>query len=406
MKLVHFWDKSYRHKEGVNGVQVIYVNNLLRTLAFSLGGLFSPLYIFLLGFEEKGLIYGLKILILSIVIERIFVIVLSLPMGKLVFRLGFKWSVLLGSLFLSIVFLLPVIFPRSLWLIVVMSILSAFEILLYWLARLSLMSLDGDRGHYGHEVSFMAVTSQVVAILGPFVGGYLVTTGGFRILFAVVAGVSIISSLPMFFVENHKIKDGISVRGMIDFVKSRKNFHLNIAFFGQGINNAIDGFFWVVYFYLIVKNFELIGGITSVITALTILVIYLAGRRFDQQRAQGKHADGRNFTIATYWIALLTFIRPLFTGLVSFVTYDLATSLSGPFWYIPYDSYLFSAGKRAASPLAFFTYREVVYSVGRLGIAMVLFFLISIVPTGLLWWVIFAFSAIGILMTGGLRKES
>jgi len=249
--------------------------------------LFSPLYIFLLGFEERGLIYGLKILILSIVIERIFVIVLSLPMGKLVFRLGFKWSVLLGSLFLSIVFLLPVIFPRSLWLIVVMSILSAFEVLLYWLARLSLMSLDGDRGHYGHEVSFMAVTSQVVAILGPFVGGYLVTTGGFRILFAVVAGVSIISSLPMFFVENHKIKDGISVRGMIDFVKSRKNFHLNIAFFGQGINNAIDGFFWVVYFYLIVKNFELIGGITSVITALTILVIYLAGRRFDQQRYFG-----------------------------------------------------------------------------------------------------------------------
>ncbi len=406
MKLVHFWDKSFRHKEGVGGVGAIYVNNLLRTLAFSLGGLFSPLYIFLLGFEEKGLIYGLKVLILSIVIERIFVIILSLPMGKLVFRLGFKWSVLLGSLFLSNVFLLPVIFPRSLWLIVVMSILSAFEILLYWLARLSLMSLDGDRGHYGHEVSFMAVTSQVVAILGPFVGGYLVTTGGFRNLFAVVAGVSIISSLPMFFVGNHKINDGISVKGLVDFVKNRKNLHLNIAFFGQGINNAIDGLFWVVYFYLIVKSFELVGSITSVITGLTILVIYLAGRQFDQQRARGKHADGRSFTIATCWIAFLTLIRPLFTGLVSFVTYDLATSLSGPYWYIPYDSYLFSAGKRAASPLAFFTYREVVYSVGRLGIAMILFFLITAVSAGFLWWMIFAFSAIGILMTSGLRKES
>jgi hypothetical protein len=268
------------------------------------------------------------------------------------------------------------------------------------------MSLDGDRGHYGHEVSFMALTSQIVSILGPFVGGYLVTTGGFRNLFAVVAGISIISSLPMFFVYNHKINDGISIGGMIDFVKSRKNLHLNIAFFGQGINNAIDGFFWVVYFYLIVKSFELVGGITSVITALTILVIYLAGRRFDRQRAQGKHIDGRNFTIATCWIAFLTLIRPLFTGLVNFVTYDLATSLSGPYWYIPYDSYLFSAGKRAESPLAFFTYREIVYSVGRLGIALVLFFLISVVPAGLLWWVIFAFSALGILMTNGLRKES
>ena len=85
MKLVHFWDKSYRHKEGVNGVQAIYANNLLRTLAFSLGGLFSPLYIFLLGFEEKGLVYGLRVLILSIVIERVFVILLALPLLKLDF---------------------------------------------------------------------------------------------------------------------------------------------------------------------------------------------------------------------------------------------------------------------------------------------------------------------------------
>lgn len=406
MKLFHFWDKTYHHKEGLNGVQAIYINNLMRTLAFSLGGLFSPLYIFLLGYEEKGLVYGLRVLILSIVIERIFVILLSLPLGKLVFRLGFKWSVLLGGLFLSMVFFLPVIFPRSIWLIVIMSILSAFEVLLYWLARLSLMSLDGERSHYGHEVSFMALTSQVVSILGPFVGGYLVTTGGFRSLFAVVAGVSILSSLPMFFVFNHKIDDGISIKGMIDFVKSRRNLHLNIAFFGQGINNAIDGFFWVVYFYLIVNSFELVGSITSAISALTILVIYLAGRRFDRQRALGKHLDRRNFTIATYWIAFLTFVRPLFTGLVSFVTYDLVTSLSGPYWYIPYDSYLFSAGKKAESPLAFFTYREMVYSVGRLGIALVLFFLISVVPTGFLWWMIFAFSAIGILMTSGLRKES
>jgi len=405
MKLVHFWEKSYRHKEGLNGIQAIYINNLMRTLAFSLGGLFSPLYIFLLGFEERGLLAGFKVLILSIVIERMAVTILALPLGKLVYRLGFKWSTLLGGILLSVYFLLPAVFPRSLTLIVIMSLISAFEILLYWLARLSLMSLDGERSRFGHEVSFMAITSQVVSILGPFVGGYLVTRGGFSSLFAVVTGVSIISALPMLFIGDHKITDGINFKGLFEFVKSKKNLHLNLAFLGQGIN-SIDGFFWPVYFYLVVKSFELIGSITSVITALTILMVYLAGKWFDKQRASGKHEDEKSFTIATIWIAFLTFIRPLFTGLFSFVSYDLVTSLSGPFWFIPYDSYLYSAGKRSESPLAFFTYREVVYSIGRFGVVLALFFLLELIPAGLWWWTIFGLSAMGILLANRIKKES
>ncbi len=406
MKLVHFWEKSYNHKEGLNGVHAIYINNLMRTLAWSLGGLFSPLYIFLLGYEMNGLVAGIKVVIFSIVIERVLVTILALPFGKLVFRLGFKWSILLGSVLLSVYFLLPAIFPRSLTLIAVMSVIASFEILIYWLARLSLMSLDGDRSHYGHDVSFMAITERLVSILGPFVGGYLVTRGGFPSLFAVVTGVSIISALPMFFIGDHKITDGISLKGLFEFVKSKKNLHLNLAFFGQGLNNSIDGFFWVIYFYLVVKSFELVGGVTSVITALTILVVYLAGRMFDRQRAIGKHDDEKTFTLATWWAAVLTFIRPMFAGLVSFVSYDLVLSLSGPFWFIPYDSYLYSAGKRFESPLAFFTYREVVYSVGRFSIVLILFFLLEVIPAGLLWWVIFGLSAVGILMTNRIKKES
>ncbi|OGD70771.1 hypothetical protein A3A84_03415 [Candidatus Collierbacteria bacterium RIFCSPLOWO2_01_FULL_50_23] len=406
MKLVAYWEKSYRHKEGLNGVRAIYINNLMRTLAFSLGGLFSPLYIFLLGYEGHGLVAGLKVVILSIVIERAMVTLLALPVGKLVFRLGFKWSILLGSILLSIYFLLPAVFPRSLTLIVIMSLIASVQILVYWLARLSLMSLDGQRSHYGHDVSFMAITDRLVSILGPFVGGYLITRGGFSSMFAVVTGVSVISALPMFFIADHKITDGISLKGLLEFVKNKKNFHLNLAFLGQGVNNSIDGFFWVIYFYLVVKSFELLGGVTSINMALTILIVYLAGRMFDRQRASGRHDDKKTFTIATAWIALLTFIRPLFTTFLGFVGYDLVTSLSGPFWFIPYDSYLYSAGKRFESPLAFFTYREVVYSIGRFGVVLLLFFVLELIPAGLLWWVIFSLSALGILMANRMKRES
>lgn len=406
MNTVHFWDKSYKHKEGLNGIQAIYINNLMRTLAWSLGGLFSPLYVFLLGYEQNGLIAGLKIVILAIVVERVAVTLLSLPVGKLVFRMGFKWSILFGSLLLSVYFLLPSIFPRSLALIVIMSIVGAFELLFYWIARLSLMSMDGDRSHYGHDVSFMAITERLVSILGPFVGGFLVTRGGFSNLFAVVTVVSVISALPMFFIRDHKISDGISFSGLMEFLKNRENRHLNLAFFGQGLNNAIDAFFWPIYFYLVVKSYETIGGISSVITALTIVVVYLAGRRFDRQRAMGGDKDEKSFTLVGIWLSVLSFIRPLFSGVVGLAGYSLTYGVLVPFWWIPYDSYLYSAGKRSKSPLAFYAYREVVYSIGRFGVVLPFFFFLDVIPERLLWWVIFGLSAVGILMANGMKKES
>lgn len=406
MKLVHFWEKSYHHREGLNGVYAIYINNLMRTLAWSLGGLFSPLYIFLLGYEQSGLVTGLKVVIFAIVIERVLVTLLALPLGKLVFRLGFKWSILLGTFLLSVYFLLPAVFPRSFILIAVMSVIASFEILIYWIARLSIMSMDGEKSHYGHDVSFLAITDRLVSILGPFVGGYLITRGGFATMFSVVTVASFISALPMFFIRDHKITDGISLPGFLDFFRARENRHLNLAFFGQGVNNAIDGFFWPIFFFLVIKSFEIIGGVTSAITACTILVVYLAGRWFDKQRAKGGNEDERSFTLASGWIAFLTFVRPLFTGLFSLVSYDLIISLTGPFWWIPYDSYLYSAGKRFSSPLAFYAYREVVYSIGRFSIPLLLFFALDLIPAGLLWWVIFGLSGVGILLAMGMRKES
>lgn len=394
-----------RYKE-LNGIQAIYINNLMRTLALSLGGLFSPLYVFLFGYEGATLVAGLRVIILSIVVERVTVTVLAIPLGRLVYKMGFKWSVLWGSFLLSIYFLLPTVFDRSLVLIVVMSFLSALSILIYWIARNSLMSMDGDRGHYGHDVSYMAITERLVSILGPFVGGYLVATGGFQVLFAVVTIVSIISALPMFFMVNHKIIDGISLSGLVDFVKSKKNKHLNIAFFGQGLNNTVDGFLWPVFFFLVLGSYELMGGVTSMIMALTIFIIYLAGKKFDKQRAVGGEIDEVNFTKAGVWLAVLSFVRPLFAVPVSMIGHVFVFSASIPFWWIPHDGYLYSAGKRMESPLAFYVYREVVYSIGRFSLFLALYFFLGVISVNILWWVIFGLGGLGILLTIGLKKES
>ena len=77
---------------------------------------------------------------------------------------------------------------------------------------------------------------------------------------------------------------------------------------------------------------------------------------------------------------------------MSLISYDLVVSLSGPFWWISYDSYLYSAGKRFPSPLAFYAYREVIYSVGRFSVVLLLFFVLDVIPVNLIWWVLFGLS--------------
>jgi len=404
MILEHYWQRQAVHQVvKISGVRALYLNNLLRGMAGSMVAIFFPAYVFLWGFESGGLTFGFRVLILSLVIERGLVFLLAGPLGRLVKRIGFKMSILLSSLLLSVWFILPAIFPRSLVLIIALSVVAAILIPIYWLARLSILSLDGDKDRYGGEVSFLALLDQASSILGPFVGGVLVAISGFGLLFGVATFVCLLSAIPIFFVGDYQIKDGISLKHFEKWAQNKKERHLHWSFIGQGLANMVDANFWPLYVYLIVGSFAVLGALTSISFALAAVAIYLAGRLFDKKRALGGVEDEKEYTLATIFLGLLTLLRPLIRSVLGLLSFDAVFRMSLPFWGVDYDAYLYTAGKRARSVLEFFTYREVLYSLSRVVGPMIL---LLFVGSNYFWWVVFGLGSIGTWLTLGMQKES
>lgn len=404
MRLEQWWRKDVVNGlVKVSGVRAVYLNNLLRGLAGSMVGIFFPVYVYLWGFETGGLAFGLKVLILSIALERAGVLLFSMSLGKLVYMVGFKLSILLSAVTLSIWFLLPAVFPQSLWLIVVLSIISSVTIPVYWFARLSILSMDGKKDGFGSEASMLGLIDQTSSILGPFVGGVLVATGGFGTLFGVATFFCILSAVPIFFIGDYKIRDGISLSGFEEWLLDKREHHIHISSFGQGLANFVDAYFWPLFIFVMVGSFTILGTITSVTFGLSSVAVYLAGRTFDKKRAMGGNEDEREYTKSTTLLALATFFRPLFVSVGALFASDAIFRVVSPFWGVDYDSYLYTVGKRSRSALEFYTYREIVYSAARvIGPLLLLFF----VNSTYFWWVTFGMGSVGTMMTMGMRRES
>lgn len=404
MRIESLWHKSIlKRAVRISSIRALYLNNLLRGVAGSMVGIFFPAYVYLWGYQNGGMALGLKVLILSIALERGLVFLLAIPIGKLVYKIGFKYSILISCFSLSGWFVLGAIFPRSLVLIMVLSVVSAFTVLIYWLARLSILSIDGDESSFGEEVSLLSLIDQASSILGPFVGGILVTISGFGLLFGVATFICILSAIPIFFVSDYKIWDGISMNGFEKWLSNRNEGHLHWSFFGQGVANFVDSYFWPLFVFISVGSFTVLGAITSVTFAVSCIAIYIAGRVFDKKRAVGGNEDEKEYSQATFLLSLLTFFRPILRTVFGIFSMDVLYRLTLPFWGVDYDAYLYSAGKRTESQLAFYTYREMVYSMGRFAIPLVLLFFVS---SPYFWWITFGVGSLGTLMTLGMQRES
>lgn len=405
MRLSNHWYRSVRrHPFKVDGVRAIYVNSMLRGMAYAVSGIFLPLYVYNWGVGIGGVRYGLGVTLLMVILERIILGFATVSFGKLVAKMGFKWSVFASSILLTIYFYLAANAQLNIYTLMILTILSASFIPLYWLPRLSIMSEDGKSEEIGGEAGTLQLLERVSSISGPILGGVILGLFGFKYLFILAMVLIILSSFPILFIKNHPIDDGISWEGFWGWSKDIKNRHLLYSFIGQGWADLSE-IVWPIFFFVAIGSFALLGGVSSMALAVSSIMTFLAGRIFDKLRKRKGKFDEREYVISTTVYSLLNGIRPVFTSVWGVSTIYGLINVVAPFWSVDYDSYTFSAGSRSGRPLVFYTYREAWYSFSRIVGALVC--LVFLVMTDVhIWWFIFAFGGIGTLLTMGMQKES
>lgn len=379
----------------------LYWNIFLRGMGMSMLGLFTPVFIFLIGQKAGGLVGGLRLVVAYLVIQRLLLVLVTVPVAKLVNKLGFRLSVLLGSSLTIFYYLLPTMLDESLWLVIMMALVTVLSIPFYRLSRHSMLALDGVGEERGKEMGVVQLLERGGAILAPLAGGVITQVLGFKALFGVGAVIILLSSVPLFFMKHHQRDGDISWGGVAEWFKKDRR-HLLVASVGEGLDGFVIGFFWPVFVFVAVGSFELLGGLTSAALLLSLLATFFASRVFDKKRALGGSEDEKIYWSATWFLALSRLMRALFGGLMGLFGVDLVGKVISPYYWVPFGGYLYSAGKKDGG-LRFYVAREVFYSLAIV-VGAVLVWLMA--GFGWRWWGIFGTSAVGVLLTLGLAKES
>jgi MFS family permease len=399
---MHLGDKLGFRAGRVDSLVSMYWNIFLRGMGTAMMGLFVPIYIYLIGNELGGLIFGLRLVVVYVVVQRFLLFLMTIPMARVVERLGFRLSVLLGNFLLVVYYLMPIFGGEKIWVVVVMALISVVSIPLYWLSRHSVLAVDGRDDKFGKEVGMVTLLDRGAGVLAPVVGGVVATVFGFHALFAMGAVVVMVSCVPLFYMKHHD-KDGkISWKSFGKWLRDKNKRHLWKGFLGEGMDGLVTSFYWPIYVFVVLGSMEILGGITSISYFAAMVTTYLAGRLFDKKRALGGLEDEKAYWIAGSWFSILRFLRAAVSGLGGLFGVDIVSRVLSGYYWVPYGGYLYSAGKKDGG-LKLYAYREMVYS---LAIVMAGVLIWIVLMYWWRWWGIFGISAVGVMLTLGMAKES
>jgi hypothetical protein len=191
----------YEHKR----LSELYVVLSIRGLAIAMIALFLPIYVYLL----RNSIFD--------VLEFYFWIYLSVmvlfPIADYIAsKIGNAHMDLLSAPFGIAFYLLIYFFNPLVVGLPLLGILYGFFEAFFWAFFHGEFSFVSDEKLVENEVSVWRAVHLAVGLLGPFVGGIIITVFGFHVLFMVVVGLLLVSPLPLLLSVETKINSQMNLK--------------------------------------------------------------------------------------------------------------------------------------------------------------------------------------------------
>lgn len=254
----------------------LYASIALRRFTAGLIGIFIPIYIFLyfsqdisktlLYFGSISLLYGL----------------LSPMAGKVVTKIGIKHSML---------FSLPFLFLYYLGLWQIESLGSFFFLLIgaavihnvfYWSAFHIDFARFSERENRSKQLSYRHTIIALSAAASPLVGGVILASFGFPILFTIVLAMLFSSSFPLFLSrEVHETYTDSFQKTYKELIQKKYRNKI-IAFAGEGVEVSIQILIWPIFLYMLSISYSSIGLISSISLFLGVFFALYLGRIIDK----------------------------------------------------------------------------------------------------------------------------
>lgn len=247
----------------------MYLNRVLRTFAFSLIGIFIPIYLLNIG-------YTLNNVILYLIGQYLTMFLFSPFTGIIESKIGVKKTMFLGTSFFIVFFFLLFTIHIYYWPLLLLSIFYGIEQSLYWIPAVTNFAKFSKRGVRGREVGNWISLSQAVTVFAPLIGAWIIVSTGFDILLIIASILMILSISILFLTPDH-----VFPLGRMWSAFSRKNLNFFFLFFSKGSIHTAN-LIWPLFIYFIFPDYFFIGIAATLAGAASAMFTFFIGQISDR----------------------------------------------------------------------------------------------------------------------------
>ncbi len=371
MQSQHYFRMHYLfHKE----LSELYVAKALRFLALSMVGIFIPIFLYI----EINL--NLSQVIYFYMLETLVFLIMAFVAATLMARLGAKHLILSSVPFLLLMFVFLQMLETYPALYLIPAILAGMNYAFFWVPFHTEFAKYSDHKHRGREFAFMQTLSILATVVGPVIGGLIITFFDFLTLFVIVGILLFASALPLFLSPELYAKYKLNYKNLFDsfFLK------YGLSFFAEGVKGMTSTLAWPLFIFLILDGFISFGAVSTLSAFAMAAVTLYIGKLTDQLKKKRMIAVGAGL------MSMLWFVRTLVQFPLEVFLIGFLGGILEAFFHIPYMAKFYNKTKKIGI-LDFVIFRETMLRLGALSVLFLLLitqnYISTFVLTGLTAWV-------------------
>lgn len=328
---------------------------VLRSLAVSMISIFIPIYLI------NDLNYKLADILSFYAVLFVFFGLITPLAVKASHKIGFKHLMFI-SLFpqLLFLFLLNQLNTTNIPLFILAFVSGAAEGL-FWISFHLNFAYCTDKKHRSEEIGVWYILATIIGIIGPFLGGLILTLYNFHVLFILVTVLLTLSMIPLFFSEDIYKVTAIKWNKILDYSKTKES----VRFLAYGCKLIGAGIFWPVFIFFSLYGYLSTGFIISFSSFALIFITWLIGRISDGFDKNLLVKIGALFESITWLIKLIvkTFSQILLIGILGDIAYTIVD--------IPFTARVYDMARKT-KPVEYLIFREIFLVAGKIiGLAVI-----------------------------------
>lgn len=337
----------------------LYISVAIKSFALAMISIFIPIFLLKLNYSLTSVLIFYAILNAT---HALFVI----PAAKISSKYGFKHSILYSIPILIIFYLGLYTLEQFHWPLYSLAIIFGINNALYWVGYHIDFCVFSDKKERGEEVGMAKILTLVFQVLGPIIGGLILTFIGFQALFTIVSVLLIASAIPLFFTKDIHRSVPVSIKAIFKGQKIKNT----VAFAGHGIESGISTVIWPIFiFFTILNNFTTLGIVSSLSLLFSLFFVFIIGKFSDVHRKLVLKIGALMNTII--W-GVRFFVKTTFQ--VFFV--DSFYGISQTLISIPFDALSYDKANKS-NIVKFIMFREMIIQTGR----VILFLIMTVMAT-------------------------